>query len=336
MHQKGDGLPLLSFVPLLKSRVWGGRRFQSALGRALPQEGGPFGESWEIVDLAAEQSLVADGALAGTSLGELAARSGPELLGRARLLDGRFPLLLKFVDASERLSVQVHPGAAACAALSGQGARVKTECWHVMACEPGSALYVGLEPGVDRRALEEALAAGEAGRLLHRCEVARGDFVHIPAGTVHAIGGGILLAEVQQSSDTTYRLFDWNRVGLDGAPRPLQLAEALVSIDFSRIGCPEFAAPSSGRPGVSCPEFEVELIEPPELAGGCELSSEGPVALMGVRGGGTVEIDAPGAPRRYLPLGGTVLVPACRAARFSLKGDGSLTVLAAFAAPQGR
>lgn len=331
-----DGrLPLLSFVPLLKPRVWGGRRFASALGRALPADGAPIGESWELVDLGAEQSRVADGPLAGASLAELAARPGPDLLGRARLLDGRFPLLLKFIDASERLSVQVHPGAATCAALAATGARVKTECWYVMACDPGAALWVGLAEGVDRRAFEGALAAGEIERLLFRREVTPGDFIHIPAGTVHAIGPGILLAEVQQSSDTTYRVFDWNRTGLDGRPRPLHVPEALASIDFARTGCPACAAPPGGRPGVSCPEFEVELIGPAELAGGCALSSEGPVALMGVGGSGSVAIDAPGTEPRRLGPGQTVLVPACRASRFTLEGDGSPTVLAAFAAGRG-
>jgi len=326
---RGD-LPLLKLAPLLKPRVWGGERLCSALGRALPETGGPFGESWELVDLEGEQSVVFGGPLGGTTLGQLRARAPGPLLGSAPLLDGRFPLALKFIDAKERLSVQVHPGPAACAALAGTGARAKTECWYVMACTPGAVLYAGLEPGVDRRAFEGALAAGEVERLLHRREIAAGDFVHVPAGTVHAIGAGILLAEVQQSSDTTYRAFDWNRAGLDGKPRPLQIAEALASIDFSRpAGCPAFERPQSGRDGVACAELTAQLLEPAELADGCRLSSTSFVALMGVGGDGAVEIRAAGAEAMRLGLGETVLVPACRAGAVELWG--SLVVLAASA-----
>ena len=327
----GGGLPLLKLTPSMKPRVWGGRRFAASLGRELPEGGAAIGESWELVDLEGEQTLVAGGPLAGTPLGELRARRPEALLGSARLLDGRFPLLLKFIDARERLSVQVHPGEAACAALAGTGARVKTECWYVMACDPGAALYVGLEPGVDRRGFEDALAEGDVERLLHRRAVAPGDFVHIPAGTIHAIGAGVLLAEVQQASDTTYRAFDWNRAGLDGRPRPLQIPEALASIDFSSHGCPSFAQPASGRRGVRCPEFTAELIEPAEIAAGCAVTSTGFVALMGVGGTGQVEIRAGDGALR-LGLGETALVPACLAGSVRLEGAAALSVLAASAA----
>jgi mannose-6-phosphate isomerase len=319
-------LPILKFEPLLKPAIWGGRRMATALGRAIP-DGVALGESWEVVDLPGEQSVVADGPLAGTTLEEIGATRSASLLGEATLLDGRFPLVLKFIDARDTLSVQVHPGPAACARLGG-GARPKTEAWHVMAAVPGSLLYLGLAPGVDRRSFEAALASGDVARHLHRVEVSGGEIVHVPAGTVHAIGGGILLAEVQQSSDTTYRVFDWNRRGADGRPRQLHLGEALASIDFSRVGSPPFDPPSSGRRGVSCPEFAVELLAAAEIAAGCSLSSDGPVALMGVGGAGAAEVRAGGASRR-LGLGETLLVPACRAAAVELAGKGDLAILAA-------
>jgi len=322
------GLPLLKLAPIFKPRVWGGRRFASSLGRALPDPETPFGESWELADIEEAQSVVADGPFAGKTLGELLEKFAKPLLGGISPRDGRFPLLLKFIDASERLSVQVHPGREACAALAGKGAREKTECWYVMASDPGAVLYVGLEPGVDRKGFEEALAWGDVERLLHKREVAPGEFVYIPAGTVHAVGKGILLAEVQQSSDTTYRFFDWNRVGLDGNPRELHVEEALASIDFSRSGFPPFQAPASGRRGVSCAPFEAELLDPAELRRGCELSSKGFIALMGVHGDGTVHVGVRGASPRRMVLGETLLVPACLADGVVLRGDGALGVLA--------
>jgi len=155
----------------------------------------------------------------------------------------------------------------------------------------------------------------------------------VPAGTVHAIGGGILLAEVQQSSDTTYRAFDWNRVGADGRSRPLHVAEALESIDFTRVGIPPFSRPRSGRSGVSCPEFTIELLTSEEISAGCAVSSAGFVALVGVSGAGTAEVRA-GSESRRMGLGETLLVPACRADRIAL-GGGGLAILAVFAGSVG-
>jgi mannose-6-phosphate isomerase len=321
-------LPILRLRPLLKPLVWGGRRLETALGRALP-EGVGVGESWELVDLPEDQSIVAGGPFDGTQLGELRRDCAAALLGDAALLGGRFPLVLKFIDARETLSVQVHPGPAACARIGG-GARPKTEAWYVMAADPGAALYLGLAPGTDRRAFEAALAAGEVARHLHRIEVAGGEIVHVPAGTVHAIGGGILLAEVQQSSDTTYRVFDWNRVGADGRPRQLHVEQALASIDFSRAGPPAFDAPRSGRRGGACPELGVEIRPPEEIAAGCRLSGAGPIALMGVAGAGAAELRAGGDSAR-IGLGETLLEPACRAGSVELRGEGGLVLLAASA-----
>jgi mannose-6-phosphate isomerase len=317
-----DDLPLLRFEPICKPAIWGGRELERLFGRRLP-EGVPVGESWEIVDLPGERSAVVDGPLAGATLADLRRDRRDELLGPVGLLEGRFPLLLKFIDARRTLSVQVHPDAAACRRLGG-GARSKTEAWYVIDREPGAALYVGLREGVDRPRLERSLAAGDVERCLVRVAVEPGDFVHLPAGTVHAIGGGVVLAEVQQSSDTTYRLFDWNRVGLDGKPRTLHVDQALDSIDFSRGGSPSCLGSASGRPGLRCPAFSMELVGEDE--GAASISDPGPVALLGVRGGGRRTVSVAGE-ARDLFRGETLLVPACSSAKVALSA-GSLAVLA--------
>lgn len=315
--------PIMRFEPLYKQVVWGGRRLAPLLDRQLPGAD-PIGESWEVVDLPGDQSKVVGGPAHGATLAQLRQRWQEELMGRAALLEGRFPLLLKFIDAARTLSVQVHPDEGACARLGG-GARPKTEAWYIIDRDPGAELYVGLAPGVTRETFAEAIGQGTVDELLHRLPVEPGDFVYLPSGTIHAIGQGIALAEVQQSSDTTYRVFDWNRLGLDGKPRQLHVAEALESIDYGQIGAPDIRRTPSGRDGVACPWFEMELIE--GLRGSVELGGPGPLALMGVRGSGVVTVLAGGASER-LGLGETLLVPASAASAVDLAGVGELSVLA--------
>jgi mannose-6-phosphate isomerase len=200
------------------------------LGKPLGP-GDDYAESWEICDHGEDQSQVRNGPLAGHTLHGLLLEYGPELLGR-RHPQPRFPLLLKFLDARRKLSVQVHPN-------DEQAARVnppdlgKTEAWIVLAADPGSRIYAGLRPGCDRAGLERAIAEGTCEDCLHSFVPRLGDCVFIPAGTVHALGEGLLIAEIQQSSDTTFRLFDWNRVDADGKPRPLHVKQALEVIDFA-------------------------------------------------------------------------------------------------------
>ncbi|MFM8890072.1 MAG: type I phosphomannose isomerase catalytic subunit, partial [Planctomycetia bacterium] len=213
--------PLL-LAPRYRRYLWGGRRFASVLGRPLPP-GDDYAESWELVDHGDDQSVVAAGPLAGATLGDLVRTHGHELLGRHAPLS-RFPLLFKFLDACRDLSVQVHPDDARAARLSPPDLG-KTEAWYVIDAAPGSRIYAGLRPGTDRDALAAALRAGRCEEVLHSFEPRAGDCVFIPAGTVHAIGAGLVVAEIQESSDVTYRLFDWNRTGPDGRPRPLHLVE---------------------------------------------------------------------------------------------------------------
>jgi mannose-6-phosphate isomerase len=224
-------LPLLRFNPILREYIWGGHRLGTELGK--PIGAGPhYAESWEVVDHGADQSTVEGGALAGKTLHELVKEHGRAIFGRHHPRD-QFPLLLKFLDCQKTLSVQVHPN-------DEQGAKLdppdlgKTEAWVVLAAEPDSKIYAGLKPGVDRHTLERELARGTCEVCLHEFEPRVGDCVLIEAGTVHALGAGLLIAEIQQASDTTYRLFDWNRVDSDGKPRQLHIAQALNVTNYSR------------------------------------------------------------------------------------------------------
>jgi len=221
----------LVFTPILKPKIWGGRRLETILHKPLPPDQ-PIGESWEIADLEDDQSVVANGPAAGMKLEQLVRQWGSDLVGPAELFDGRFPLLIKFLDAAENLSVQVHPDEAMARRLGGR-VRPKHEAWYVVAAEPGAAIYRGLVAGVTRDDFRRAVAAGTVERLLRRIEVRPGECYYLPSGTVHALGAGVLVAEVQTPSDVTYRVFDWNRLDpATGQPRELHIERALECIHF--------------------------------------------------------------------------------------------------------
>lgn len=223
-------MPPLRLQPLFKQRPWGGRRLAKQWNKPSANPIG-WAESWEVVDLGDDQSRVLGGSFGGRSLHDLLREHPDELLGRHAGCD-QFPLLFKFLDAAETLSVQVHPNDAQ-AALLAPGQRGKSEAWVVLAAEPNSRLSVGLNAGVDRAALERHLAAGTVEQCLHSIPARVGDVISVPAGTVHAIGAGVALAEIQQPSDVTFRLFDWNRRDPLGRPRPLHIDQALSCIDFA-------------------------------------------------------------------------------------------------------
>ncbi len=243
-----SGLYPLRFEPIFRRYVWGGRRLGTLFGKPIG-EGSDYAESWELVDHGADQSRVAFGSLAGTSLGELVRERGNELLGRHNPQQ-QFPLLVKLLDAQAKLSVQVHPNDEQAAGLDPPDLG-KTEAWVVLATEPGSKIYAGLKRGFDRAALERELHRGTCELCLHAFEPRVGDCIFLPAGTVHALGSGLLIAEVQQSSDTTYRLFDWNRLGSDGKPRPLHVEQALDVIDFDRGPVDPVRAVENSKTGAS-------------------------------------------------------------------------------------
>lgn len=228
----------LRFEPIFKERIWGGRRLETALGKELPA-GKLIGESWEISNHGDDSSVIANGPLRGRTLRELMQTAPESLLGdNASPRDAQvsnsslqFPLLVKWIDAREKLSIQVHPPDDHPRLPPGE--RGKTECWFVVGAEPGSEIYLGLRRGIDRAALLHELSRGTVDRCLSVLPARPGDFFFVPAGTPHAIGAGVLLAEIQQTSDTTFRLFDWNRIDpATGRPRKLQIEEALDSINF--------------------------------------------------------------------------------------------------------
>lgn len=220
----------ITFTPLYMERVWGGRELERVYQRALPDPQKPFGESWEIVDRENEQSVVDHGPWTGSSLYELWTNHREEIFGRGFIDHPRFPILIKVLDARDALSIQVHPPAHLAAALGGEP---KTEMWFIADCEPGAKLYVGLKKGVTRAGFEQAIADGTVADCVHAITPNPGDSIFIASGRLHAIGAGFLIHEIQQNSDTTYRVFDWNRIGLDGKPRELHVAESLASIDFT-------------------------------------------------------------------------------------------------------
>ena len=254
----------LRFSPLYQHRVWGGRALESCLGRELAGTD-LVGESWEMVDRPEAQSVVLGGDCAGMDLNTLWSRHRGALFGGGGPDSARFPLLLKLLDARENLSVQVHPSELESARGLGEP---KTEWWYVLEAQPGAAVFAGFRPGVTRSVVESALETGGFEALLQRIPVRRGDSVFIPGGRIHAIGGGCLIAEVQQNSDTTYRVFDWNRRGANGALRELHIEQSLACINFEDEA-PSLPLKLSGE-GFSCGFFSVALVsmEEPTVAAG--------------------------------------------------------------------
>ena len=218
----------LKFRPVYHERVWGGRRLESVFGRAVPADA-RIGESWEVSDRSGSESVVEVGSLAGRTLGELMASDPRGLWGVGAREGKRFPWLCKLLDAREDVSVQVHPPASVAARLGGEA---KTELWFVADADPGSCVWAGVQPGTTGPDLERAVKEGTVSACVQRLPVRAGDALFVPSGRLHALGRGVVIFEIQQNSDTTYRVFDWNRVGLDGRPRELHLAQALECIDF--------------------------------------------------------------------------------------------------------
>jgi mannose-6-phosphate isomerase len=221
----------LQFRPILKRMRWGGRRLGTLLGKSLG-DGHDYAESWELADCGSDQTTVVGGPYHGWSLRRLVETHGTALLGLNATAE-HFPLLVKFLDAHDRLSLQVHPNDDQ-AQKMGRGPRGKTEAWLILFADPQARIYAGLAPGVDRAAFVRALDHNRVEECLHNYEVHPGDCVMVPAGTVHAIGEGVVLAEIQQQSDVTFRIDDWGRLGADGKPRELHREEALACVDFDR------------------------------------------------------------------------------------------------------
>ena len=308
----------LRFEPIFRRYLWGGRRLFEALGKQIGDQ--DCAESWEIVDHNEDQSIVSAGALAGKSLNELVRTRGEELLGpevAARVrsteipihLRYRFPLLLKFLDANRDLSVQVHPDDQMGRTLSPPDLG-KTEAWYVIEADKGSRIYAGLKQGVGKREFRQAVENGNAETLLHGFQPSPGDCVFIKAGTVHAIGAGLLIAEIQQASDTTFRIFDWNRVDQSGTPRALHIEQGIAATDFAlgpvMPGNPVRLADDSGDLLVENEKF---VLQRRQFSQPISVGGDGRFRIIAVTKGAVgVQNDPSGSP---LETGGSILIPAC-------------------------
>ncbi len=296
----------LRFEPLFRRYLWGGRRLQSVLGKSIGA-GADYAESWEIVDHGPDQSIVMAGKLAGKSLQELVTQYGLDLFGRHHP-QAQFPLLFKFLDAHHNLSVQVHPNDEQARGLDPPDLG-KTEAWVVLHAEPGSVIYAGLKRGFDRSAFEREVNRGTTELCLHRFEPHVGDCIFIPAGTVHALGAGLIIAEIQQASDTTFRVFDWNRLGSDGRPRPLHVEQALEVIDYEAgpvaVQRPEPTSREHAKRLVACDQFVIDRLR---FSGQTTIGGDDRFHIVSVLLG-SVSV-AGDASRRPLTVGETILLPA--------------------------
>ena len=315
----------MRFVPIYKEKVWGGRKLERFVGRKIPP-GVPIGESWEISDHGGDVSSVANGPLAGASLRECIGEDPEAVLGKSIAARGwdRFPLLVKLIDAADRLSVQVHPGDAY-AARNEAGEWGKTEIWFVMQADEGAELICGLTEGVDRKAFERAIEEGRVSECLARVKVSEGDVVFIPAGRVHAIGAGNLILEIQENSDVTYRVYDWDRMGMDGRPRELHIRKAVEVIDFADEGGAlvrkvwEEAEGVRRAPLTDCRYFRITQLDIPER---WESACDGErfVILSTVRGSARLRWGDGG--EMTIAAGDNILLPAAMGA-FTVEAEGN-------------
>ena len=308
----------LTFKPVYKDYIWGGDRLSAHFHRTGTPT--PCAESWEISAHPDGTSIVAQGKYAGRSLPDLATEFGVALMGTKTPDPTRFPLLFKLIDARDKLSVQVHPNNANAALTHGEP---KTEMWYVLDRVLGSSLYAGLREGTTPELLRAALADGTADKCLTEERVNPGDSIFIPGGLVHAIGDGCLIYEVQQNSNTTYRLYDWNRVGADGKPRPLHIEESFKTIEWDNARMRECATTrmANYKSLVSCAFFQVGKLV---LEGSASLVHDGTTFTALFVEDGNVSVEA-GGESVQLTKGMSCLIPAA-AKKFTLTGNASLVV----------
>ncbi len=310
----------LRFTPYLKSVIWGGNKICEYKGIAQPEPN--IGESWEISAVDGHVSVVESGEYAGATLTGLIDRFGAQLLGE-RIFEkyhGSFPLLVKLIDANDNLSVQVHPDDAL--AMARHNSLGKTEMWYIIATEPDARIYAGLSREITPDEYERKVADGSFTDVLATHSSAPGDVFFLPAGRVHAIGAGNLLAEIQESSDITYRIFDYNRKDAAGNTRELHTSQAKDAIDYTVHDDYKSAAPAATTANaeiVSCSHFTVNrLIVDGEMTAECDPGAF--TVVMCIEGNATVECADGGA---TLSQGQTILIPAA-AARLTVKGRATL------------
>lgn len=322
-----ENIPLypLRFQPVYKDYIWGGNKIALQYKRALPT--GVYAESWEIADRPEGMSVATNGPLAGRDLFSLMKLYGEKLTGRQF---NEFPLLIKIIDAREKLSVQVHPDENGVKTVGGDA---KSEMWYVLAAEPQAKVYAGLKSGITAASFKDALTKGKAGELLQAIPVTKGDVVYIPGGRIHAIGPGCLLLEVQQNSNTTFRLFDWNRLGQDGKPRALQINKAIKVIRWDDSDSPKI------DPAKHLMQFDrdgnavAELLNTPffrfekmVVAKSLPCATVGKTFHVLFVDEGPVDLDS-GSEKMCLESGMTVLVPAALLNYSLTSKNGVATVL---------
>jgi mannose-6-phosphate isomerase len=303
----------LRFAPWLRPQVWGGRALGERWGKSLPNQA-TYGESWEISDQSVHLSRVIDGPAEGKTLADLVRDQAEELYGNHRP-SGEFPLLVKLLDCKEPLSVQVHPTDALAQKLLGEP-RGKTEAWVVLEVEPTGRIFAGLVPGTTPEEFERRMLDGTVDRCLASFQPTPGDCLFVPAGTVHAVGGGVVMAEVQQTSDATFRLFDWNRLGTDGKPRELHLEKGLASINFQfgprrpqePLPLRNLAGAATGERLVDCSYFVLDRYR---LSGRLPNPFPGKMSIW-IIVENEAELFGPEILRTYR-RGETVMIPACDA-----------------------
>jgi mannose-6-phosphate isomerase len=323
----------LTFAPVLRDYLWGGRRLETLYGRSLPP--GRVAESWEISGHSNGSTLADAGAWQGHALPAIQEALGARLVGaRAAwaVTRRKFPLLVKLLDAQQDLSLQVHPDDAYALAHEA-GELGKTEMWYVLHADPGTELIRGVRPGVDRRAFEAALAAGQLATVLQREAVWAGRTFDVPPGTVHALLAGTVVAEIQQNSDTTYRVYDWDRRGPDGQPRPLHIEKALQVIDFdaaARVRGPQVLQDTPMLRRVEAAHNRYFVVEEVRLGAGAVFTGAcdgATLELWGcVSGQAAIEWAGPAVP---LPAIRFALLPAALGA-FRIMAAGPCTCLRAY------
>jgi len=313
--------PLL-LEPTLYTKVWGGRKLQDVMGKTLPTDA-PYGESWELHDT----SRVANGRLAGKQIRELLNDYGAELAGAHNDLSEGFPLLVKILDAAQWLSVQVHPNDKQAAELEGEP-RGKTEAWYILGADADSKLIIGVKPGTDEATMAQAIRETQLEDLLVSETVSAGDLLYIPAGTIHALGPGLLIYEIQQSSDTTYRLYDWGRVGLEGKPRDLHIEKGVRVSNLDSL--PEITHPAKDTTGdvmaVEGDYFKTMLHRLDDTHPEAVLDTEGQFfhALTCIAGAVVIDVVSDeDAAALTLEMGQSALIPASLGA-YTLRGTGQV------------
>lgn len=310
-HAKADRMAHILFEPIYQERVWGGTDFESKLGRQLPA-GKVIGESWEMVDRPEAQSATAE----GKTIRELIAANPEGIMGAGWSADRPFPILVKWLDCQEKLSLQVHPPADIAPSLNGEP---KTENWYIANATADATLMAGLKHGVTREDFETALKNNELEPLVHQISVSAGESIFIPSGRIHAIGGGNLILEIQQNSDTTYRVYDWGRVGLDGTPRELHIEESLKSSDFNDFE-PDTLKPTGESQTLA--ESDVFNLRKVVLKAGETLEfAAGEPKILSVVDGSLIEAGG-----GELKKGDNALLPASEPFTYTAKADCELLV----------